>query len=350
MPYLGNEPGAITDAFTQSFTGDASETAFTLSQASTTNSVFVRISGVMQRNGADFDVDGVTLTFTTAPPAGTNNIVVQFFTVGSVQEIAADAVTGAKIADDAINSEHYTDGSIDTAHIADNQITLAKLAGGTDGNIISFDASGDPVAIATGNDGQVLTSTGAGSAPAFETLPGSGGTAVLARVAFSNASAVSITAFDNTNYDAYKIFWEITPATDGVDIVYKTSTNGGSAYDGGSGHYYWRHFINDPGIEDFTVTSTTEARTTRGNSNGGFLASAGTGEHAVGELTIIAPDNTGYTMFSGIHTGIHTNGLLMYSYLHAMRLSAADVDAFQITASSGNVTGRYVLLGIKNST
>jgi hypothetical protein len=40
----------------------------------------------------------------------------------------------------------------------------------------------------------------------------------------------------------------------------------------------------------------------------------------------------------------------MYSYLHAARLSAADVDALQITASSGNVTGRYVLLGINNST
>jgi len=88
--------------------------------------------------------------------------------------LAADAVTGAQLADDAVNSEHYTDGSIDTAHIADNQITLAKLAGGTDGNIISYDASGDPVAIATGSDGQVLTSTGAGSPPAFEALPGGG--------------------------------------------------------------------------------------------------------------------------------------------------------------------------------
>ena len=85
-------------------------------------------------------------------------------------DIAADAITGAKIADDAIDSEHYTDGSIDTAHIADNQITLAKMAGGTDGNIISYDASGDPVAIATGTDGQVLTSTGAGSPPAFEAV------------------------------------------------------------------------------------------------------------------------------------------------------------------------------------
>ena len=44
------------------------------------------------------------------------------------------------------------------------------MASGTDGNIISYDASGNPVAIATGNDGQVLTSTGAGSPPAFEDI------------------------------------------------------------------------------------------------------------------------------------------------------------------------------------
>ena len=92
--------------------------------------------------------------------------------------LKADAVTGAELADNAVNSEHYTDGSIDTAHIADNQVTLAKMAGGTDGNIISFDASGDPVAIATGSDGQVLTSTGAGSPPAFEAIPAGGLTEV----------------------------------------------------------------------------------------------------------------------------------------------------------------------------
>jgi len=86
--------------------------------------------------------------------------------------IAADAITGAKIADDAIDSEHYVDGSIDNAHLADNAVGLAEMAGGTDGNIISYDASGDPVAIATGTDGQVLTSTGAGSPPAFEAAAG----------------------------------------------------------------------------------------------------------------------------------------------------------------------------------
>ena len=43
-------------------------------------------------------------------------------------ELAADAVTGAKIADNAIDSEHYTDGSIDTAHIANDAVTADKLA------------------------------------------------------------------------------------------------------------------------------------------------------------------------------------------------------------------------------
>ena len=57
--------------------------------------------------------------------------------------------------------------------LADNSVTLDKMAGGTDGNLISYDGSGDPVAVATGTDGQVLTSTGAGSSPAFEDLPSS---------------------------------------------------------------------------------------------------------------------------------------------------------------------------------
>ena len=86
----------------------------------------------------------------------------------TTEKLAADAVDGTKIADDAINSEHYVDGSIDTAHIADDQITLAKMAGGTDGNLITYDASGDPAYVATGSAGQLLTSNGTGAAPTFQ--------------------------------------------------------------------------------------------------------------------------------------------------------------------------------------
>ena len=51
------------------------------------------------------------------------------------------------------------------------------MAGGTDGNLISYDANGDPVAVATGNAGQILTSAGAGAPPTFAD-PAAGGPSV----------------------------------------------------------------------------------------------------------------------------------------------------------------------------
>jgi len=60
------------------------------------------------------------------------------------------------------------DDIVDAGTLADDAVGLAQMDSGTDGNIISYDASGNPVAIATGSDGQVLTSAGAGQPPAFE--------------------------------------------------------------------------------------------------------------------------------------------------------------------------------------
>lgn len=62
-------------------------------------------------------------------------------------------------------------GGIATAALADDAVTLAKMAGGTDGNLITYDASGDPAYVATGTAGQVLTSAGAGAPPTFEDIP-----------------------------------------------------------------------------------------------------------------------------------------------------------------------------------
>jgi hypothetical protein len=59
-----------------------------------------------------------------------------------------------------------------TGAIADDAVTTAKLAAGTDGHVITYDASGNPTTVGPGTDGQVLTSTGAGSPPAFEDASG----------------------------------------------------------------------------------------------------------------------------------------------------------------------------------
>ena len=127
-------------------------------------------------------------TGATAPEWGTVQATEIAANAVDTSELNADAVTGAKIADDAIDSEHYTDGSIDTAHIADNQITLAKLAGGTDGELITYDASGDPAAVAVGTATHVLTSNGVGVAPTFQATAGGGATIVHA---FTNTTTTA---------------------------------------------------------------------------------------------------------------------------------------------------------------
>ena len=86
--------------------------------------------------------------------------------------IGALQVTTAKLAADAVDSTKLADDAVGAEHIADNAVGLAALASGTDGNIISYDASGNPVAISTGNSGQLLQSAGAGQPPAFATVAG----------------------------------------------------------------------------------------------------------------------------------------------------------------------------------
>ena len=88
------------------------------------------------------------------------------------------------------------------------------MAGGTDGQIITYDANGDPVAVGPGTDGQVLTSTGPGSPPAFEAIAAganvkvgsftrdssaSVGTQVVSGIGFTPKSVIFLAVQDGTH-------------------------------------------------------------------------------------------------------------------------------------------------------
>ncbi len=77
MSYIGNIPTTVA-FLVDTFSGNGSTTAFTLSQApANTSSILVAVSGVVQ-DPSTYSVSGTTLTFSGAPPSGSSNISVRF--------------------------------------------------------------------------------------------------------------------------------------------------------------------------------------------------------------------------------------------------------------------------------
>jgi len=113
---------------------------------------------------------------TSAVVPGDNTVTSAKIVNGTIvaDDLATNAITTIKITDLNVTTAKIADTNVTTAKIADNAVTLAKMASGTDGNIISYDASGNPVAVATGNAGQLLTSAGAGAPPTFADAPAGG--------------------------------------------------------------------------------------------------------------------------------------------------------------------------------
>lgn len=83
----------------ETFSGTGAQTSFTLSTApGSVNNLDVSISGVTQRPTLDYTWSGgTTLTFTSAPPSGTNNILVRYNLALSVGTVNDGSITPAKL-------------------------------------------------------------------------------------------------------------------------------------------------------------------------------------------------------------------------------------------------------------
>ena len=198
MSYIGASPTTAAFPFDQ-FSGNGTTTAFTMSYApASTTSMVVSISGVVQ-NPNTYSVSGLTLTFSGAPPTGTNNIGVLFLglpasgvsTPGNTAYLTTTSFTATAGQTTFTPSGTYQVGFLNVIRNG-SQLAPADYTATNGTTVVLNNAcvAGDIVVI------QVYTLTSLTNA-----LPSTGGT-VTGATTFN--STVSINGANGSGYTGYK--------------------------------------------------------------------------------------------------------------------------------------------------
>ena len=278
---------------------------------------------------------------TISEKTSANGVTIDSVSLKDGKVATANSIDSDAYVDASIDNAHLADDAVNTAEIADNAVTLAKMAGGTDGNIISYDASGDPVAIATGSDGQVLTSTGAGSPPAFEA--GGGAWNLLET---QTASSSSLIEFDTgqitSTYDVYKIILNnVINSADAAELYAQVSKSASYIT---SGYRYVVAAYTDTDTD--IKAASTSASAIKITRNGTGTAA---GEHCNFEITLWDPlgtDNAKNISWDG-HT-FNNDGVFHREIGGGGdNGSQAAIDKIKIYPGSGNIaSGGFSIYGL----
>jgi hypothetical protein len=232
------------------------------------------------------------------------------------------------------------------------KIPIALLADGTDGNIISFDASGNPVAVATGSSGQALTSGGAGAAPAFAAVPA--GLNFIGSTTADDDASITVSGL-NTTYDMYLIgINDLKIATDAQDVHMRFGDSGG--IDSGGADYAW---FNTAFTSDADNTGSSSDPKGSEDSSDAFICVSGQ-NNAIGNATtegfsgLWTLSNTGagtnLPSIIGNYNNTNQNAGATIGMSGGHRRAKISVTSINIFAESGNLTsGTLVVWGLSKS-
>ena len=133
-------------------------------------------------------------------------------------------------------------------------LPIDNLRVGTDGELITWDASGDPAAVAVGTATHVLTSNGAGAAPTFQAAGGGGAWSNSVSGTLTAASELIITSLPNV----CRVTFMLT-VVDGGGSYAVLSNDGGVTYETGASDYKYNVQGLSTNADAFVASRSTGA-------------------------------------------------------------------------------------------
>jgi hypothetical protein len=165
MAYQGNVPAeAYTTTAKDTFNGNGSTTAFTLSLPTVTNDIRVVVENVVQEPTAAYSVSGTTLTFTAAPPSGTGNVYVVHLGPAVQTVEPPSTIAGATV----FASNVTVQGAFTSLGIDDNATSTAMTIDSSE-NVLVNTAVTEPGASNTTTGFSVLSGGGIRASSTYDT-------------------------------------------------------------------------------------------------------------------------------------------------------------------------------------
>jgi len=238
---------------------------------------------------------------------------------------------------------------VPTASIRDDAVTIAKLAAATDGVIITYDASGNPVHVGPGSDGEVLTSTGAGSPPAFEAAAAGGAWTFISKITASTSTTIDFdNVFDGT-YDNYVFVCNgIAVSTDGGSGGFLVGTGSTPTYVDSGTDYYAMSILSNTAVGTYAYIRSN------GTADGAMLQNIGnaSGENFSFTQYVFNPASTSLQttcIFQG--SNAHEGGYLQMVSGAGRYAATTAVTSWRFYLNSVDTftVGEFRLYGISNS-
>jgi hypothetical protein len=204
------------------------------------------------------------------------------------------------------------------------------------GDLLYATAADTLVRLPKGTAGQTLIMNSGATAPEWST-PNSGRVLLASKTASASAS-LSFTEFNNATYRYYEFELEdIKPATDGVVLRLRTSTNAGSSYESGASDYsYAIHGGTTP------ITSSSDGANSEIILTPAEVGNAAAEKGISGTVKVYNAGSTTYTRVTSILSYDATDSRVGTVTGSGCRLAAQDTDAIRFLFSSGNITSGVI--------